>query len=49
MGDIVNSSDAPSANGLHRTFNMAVEEANRRHAKDILSRLTITLGDEFQG
>lgn len=49
MGDIVGSEAAPSVPAVHRVFNKAVGWANQRHAPQILSPLTITLGDEFQG
>lgn len=34
---------------LHERFNQAVERQNLAHAADLISPLTITLGDEFQG
>jgi hypothetical protein len=49
MGDIVDSESAPSIKAVHRTFNTAVDSANKTHAANIASPLTITLGDEFQG
>ncbi len=49
MGDIVDSESASSVKTVHRTFNTAVDAANKMHAADIASPLTITLGDEFQG
>ncbi len=49
MGDIVGSERAPSVEELHHHFNAAVDRANRKHPNDIISPLTITLGDEFQG
>lgn len=49
MGDIVGSEHALSPDALHRQFNDAIEAANTRHAQDLVSPLTITLGDEFQG
>lgn len=49
MGDLVGSTAAASRQALHDTFNAAVDAANRSYASDIVSPLTITLGDEFQG
>jgi SatD family (SatD) len=49
MGDLVGSERARSVQAVHRTFNKAVDSANKRHAESIASPLTITLGDEFQG
>ncbi|MGR3364940.1 MAG: SatD family protein [Maritimibacter harenae] len=49
MGDLVRSERAPEPEALHDAFNRAVAEENRRHADVIVSPLTITLGDEFQG
>ncbi len=49
MGDLVKSERHPAKDALHRLFNAAIDQANRDHAGDILSPLTITLGDEFQG
>ncbi|MGH6952113.1 MAG: SatD family protein [Vitreimonas sp.] len=49
MGDLVGSEKAASAKAVHRVFNRAIARANKRHAAQILSPLTITLGDEFQG
>jgi hypothetical protein len=49
MGDIVGSERVPSVEVLHHHFNLAVDRANRQHPNTIISPLTITLGDEFQG
>ena len=49
MGDLVRSERAPAPEALHDAFNRAVAQENRRHADVIVSPLTITLGDEFQG
>lgn len=49
MGDIVGSEKAASIKTIHRSFNKAIDAANRAHAASIASPLTITLGDEFQG
>jgi hypothetical protein len=48
MGDVRRSSEL-SPLPLLRAFRKLVGEANRRFAPAILSPLTITLGDEFQG
>lgn len=48
MGDLVGSEAATSPARLHAEFNAAVDEINDA-AAGILSPLTITLGDEFQG
>ncbi len=49
MGDLVKSRSARSTPLLHRVFNDAIEVFNREHRATIVSPLTITLGDEFQG
>lgn len=49
MGDLVRSEAANAPMRLHRIFNAAVKAANAAHRRTIASRLTITLGDEFQG
>ena len=49
MGDLVSSESAQSVKRLHVQFNKAVEAANASRQRDIVSPLTITLGDEFQG
>lgn len=49
MGDIVGSEAAPSVKAVHQSFNRAIAWANKRHGEHIVSPLTITLGDEFQG
>jgi hypothetical protein len=49
MGDIVDSENSPSLNAVHRAFNAAIDSANDKHVANIVSPLTITLGDEFQG
>lgn len=48
MGDLVDSEGAPSRARLHRLFNEAIDRENER-SEGIMSPLTITLGDEFQG
>lgn len=49
MGDIVGSEKTSSTEHLHAALNNVVDEANERRSASILSPLTITLGDEFQG
>jgi hypothetical protein len=49
MGDLVRSERASSLEQLHALFNAAVERQNSTQAAVIVSPLTITLGDEFQG
>lgn len=49
MGDIVGSSKAESTKELHRKFNRGVVKLNKKFSNAIVSPLTITLGDEFQG
>jgi hypothetical protein len=49
MGDLMSSEDAASVETLHGSFNAAVQSANDAHQREIVSPLTITLGDEFQG
>lgn len=48
MGDLVDSEGAQSRARLHRLFNAAIDRENER-SQGIVSPLTITLGDEFQG
>jgi hypothetical protein len=48
MADIVGSSKR-KAKTLMQDFKKIVADTNKRSAKNILSPLTITLGDEFQG
>ena len=49
MGDLVSSEDTASVETLHARFNSAVQWTNATHGPSIVSPLTITLGDEFQG
>lgn len=49
MGDLVHSEHAADIAQLHKAFNEAVVQHNRRYADVLASPLTITLGDEFQG
>lgn len=48
MADIVKSSGR-NAKNLMKGFSEVVNAANKKYQKQILSPLTITLGDEFQG
>jgi len=48
MADIVKSSRR-NAKALMKSFADAVGRVNRQHHRQIISPLTITLGDEFQG
>jgi hypothetical protein len=49
MGDIIGSETNRLGGALSEKFNVAVDAANKRFHADLLSPLTITLGDEFQG
>ncbi|KAK0348888.1 hypothetical protein LTR94_035341, partial [Friedmanniomyces endolithicus] len=49
MGDLVASEAATSRRALHRVFNAAIDEVNAAQRATLVSPLTITLGDEFQG
>lgn len=49
MGDIVNSQQAENPQIIHRIFNKEIDQINDEMEAQILSPLTITLGDEFQG
>ncbi len=49
MGDLIGSESVRSVKAVHRSFNNAVDSANKRWAVEVRSPLTITLGDEFQG
>lgn len=49
MGDLIASEAAASVSRLHQTFNAAIARANAAPKTGILSPLTVTLGDEFQG
>lgn len=48
MADIIGSS-RKNAEELMPAFSKVVEEVNKKYRKQIISPLTITLGDEFQG
>ena len=49
MGDIVGSESSGSQRRLSNIFNRAVSRANEANLDHLISPLTITLGDEFQG
>lgn len=49
MGDLVASTDSGSTTTLHETFNHAISRQNKASRTQLISPLTITLGDEFQG
>lgn len=49
MGDIVGSERHANPVALHARFNAAIERQNEALGSDVVSPLTITLGDEFQG
>lgn len=49
MGDIVMSRQSEDLFEVHKAFNREVSRINNQITEDILSPLTITLGDEFQG
>ena len=49
MGDLVQSEASQSPDALHKAFNRVVEAENARAGAAIVSPLTITLVDEFQG
>lgn len=49
MGDLIGSEKATSRADLHRLFNAEVDAANSQDEPSLISPLTITLGDEFQG
>lgn len=49
MGDLVGSERHVDPIALHSKFNGAINRQNNALGMDVLSPLTITLGDEFQG
>lgn len=49
MGDLVSSEQHVNPVNLHAQFNAAIDRENNTLRADIISPLTITLGDEFQG
>ncbi len=48
MGDIIGSEEMERA-ALHSAFNEEISHVNAAFGRDLVSPLTITLGDEFQG
>jgi DNA-binding phage protein len=49
MADIVRSREMTDIRALSSKFSDVIKNANKRFSKNLLSPLTITLGDEFQG
>jgi hypothetical protein len=49
MGDLVGSERHADPASLHARFNIAIDRQNANLGSDMVSPLTITLGDEFQG
>ena len=49
IGDIVGSKGLTNRKQVQSGFRQILEEMNSKYAKDIASKFTITLGDEFQG
>lgn len=49
MGDIIHSREAENTEVVHSLFNKEVNWTNSNERPHLLSPLTITLGDEFQG
>ncbi|MGJ8589775.1 MAG: SatD family protein [Yoonia sp.] len=49
MGDIVGSESFADTENIHSLFNSVIEKQNVAYKQNLLSPLTITLGDEFQG
>jgi hypothetical protein len=49
MGDLIDSERAMAAPALHAYFNRHIETINKEYQHSLISPLTITLGDEFQG
>lgn len=49
MGDLVESEGSGDVAALHARFNQVIEQQSRAAGTGIVSPLTITLGDEFQG
>ncbi len=48
MGDVVKSRQSDQKE-LYKKFNLVVKKVSKKHSRRIISPLTITLGDEFQG
>ncbi len=49
MGDIISSEASNDKMAIHLQFNQVVDIHNEKYQEQLLSPLTITLGDEFQG
>lgn len=49
IGDIVQSKEIKNRGLLQRKFYAALEKINKQFASQIVSKFTVTLGDEFQG
>ncbi|WP_375583501.1 SatD family protein [Cyclobacterium xiamenense] len=49
MADIIGSGESSDLSKLARSFADLVEKCNTANQKELISPLTITLGDEFQG
>mgnify|MGYP000477635068 CR=1 FL=1 len=49
MADVISSRTITKENDFMGQFKQLIEETNTTFASNILSPLTITLGDEFQG
>jgi SatD family protein len=49
IGDIVDSKKIKNRNEIQQKFKNVLSGINAKYAKDIASKFTITLGDEFQG
>lgn len=49
MGDLVGSERHANPKNLHAQFNAAIDRQNEALGEDMVSPLTVTLGDEFQG
>lgn len=49
MADIVGSRDSPDSKKLAKSFSDLISNCNELYKDEMISPLTITLGDEFQG
>jgi hypothetical protein len=49
MGDIITSRESKDAGKMMNSFRETIDQINAKHEKNILSPLTVTGGDEFQG
>lgn len=48
IGDIIDSKNIKNRNKIQKDLNKVLKDLNRNYEKDIVSKWTITLGDEFQ-